>query len=272
MPIEFPVKDQYSMGDFLDLMAALRSPQGCPWDREQTHESIRSNFLEETHEAIEAINQNDVDGLREELGDVLMQVVLHAQIATESGEFTFDDVVDEVCRKLIIRHPHVFGDAIADDAAAVLKTWDSVKRSTKGKEGETATQADLLRNLPRSLPALMRAAKVQSRARRVGFDWPEISGALEALDSETAEFKAAIASGSTQDIEEELGDLLFSAVNVSRFVNVDAEQALTLSTDKFIARFEKVEMLARERGLDMAQMSMEALDELWREAKVLVAD
>lgn len=271
MSIVFPVKDQYTMEDFLDLIAALRSPQGCPWDREQTHESIRSNFLEETHEAIEAINNNDLPGLREELGDVLMQVVLHTQIATEAGEFTFDDVVDEVCRKLIVRHPHVFGDAVADDAAAVLKTWDSVKRSTKGKAGTEATQADLLRSVPRSLPALMRAAKVQGRARRVGFDWPEVSGAMEALESELQEFKAAVASGSAQDVEEELGDLLFSAVNVSRFVDTDAEQALTVSTDKFITRFDKVETLAKQRGLDMTQMSIDELDELWREAKTLVA-
>lgn len=269
MSIDFPVKARYSMGDFLDLIAALRSPQGCPWDREQTHESIRSNFLEETHEAIEAINRGDVAGLREELGDVLMQVVLHAQIAKESGTFTFDDVVDEVCRKLIVRHPHVFGDVVANNASDVLKTWDSVKRATKGGAGETATQTDLLRNVPRTLPALMRADKVQGRARRVGFDWPEISGAMEALDSEVAEFKEAIASGSSKDVEEELGDLLFSAVNVSRFVDVDAEQALTVSTDKFIARFEKVEMLANERNLDMSKMSLEALDELWREAKTL---
>lgn len=271
MSIDFPIKEQYTMEDLLDLMVALRSPQGCPWDREQTHESIRSNFLEETHEAIEAINKRDVAGLREELGDVLMQVTLHTQIATEEGEFTFDDVVDEVCRKLIVRHPHVFGDVVADDAAAVLKTWDAVKRSTKGKEGENATQADLLRSVPRSLPALMRAAKVQGRARRVGFDWPEVSGALAALDSEVAEFKAALASGLAQDIEEELGDLLFSAVNVSRFVDTDAEQALTVSTDKFIARFDRVEALAKERGLDMTQMSIDELDKLWCEAKSLAA-
>ncbi len=272
MSVEFPVKDRYTMEDLLDLMVALRSPEGCPWDREQTHESIRSNFLEETHEAIEAINQKDVAGLREELGDVLMQVTLHTQIATEEGEFTFDDVVDEVCRKLIVRHPHVFGNVVAEDAAAVLKTWDAVKRATKGKDGETATQADVLRSVPRTLPALMRAAKVQGRARRVGFDWPDVSGTMAALDSEVAELKAAVADGSPQEIEEELGDLLFSAVNVSRFVDTDAEQALTVSTDKFIARFDKVESLAKERGLDMTQMSIDELDKLWYEAKKLAAE
>lgn len=267
MSIDFPKKDRYNVSDLLALIAALRSPEGCPWDKEQTHESIRSNFLEETHEAIEAINNGDVAGLREELGDVLMQVVMHTQMAEEEGTFTFDDVVNEVCCKLIVRHPHVFGDAVATDSAAVLKTWDSVKRATKG---ENTTQADILRNVPRSLPALMRAGKVQNRARRVGFDWPDVSGALEAVDSEVAELKAAIAAGRAEDIEEELGDLLFSVVNVSRFVEQDAEQALTLSTDKFITRFEKVEELAKFRNLDMSAMSIDELDELWKEAKNLL--
>ena len=264
MAATFPIKDRYTMQDVLDLMKILRSPEGCPWDREQTHESIRSNFLEETHEAIEAINNGDVAGLREELGDVLMQIIFHAQMEEEAGHFTFDDVLTELCKKLIVRHPHVFGDVQANDAAAVLKTWDSVKRATKG---ENTTQTDLLRNVPRSLPALMRAEKVQGRAKRVGFDWPDISGAWDALTGETDELEAAIASGRPEDIEEELGDLLFSVVNVSRFVNVDAEQAITRATDKFIARFERVEQLAKERGVDMASSTIDELDVLWREAK-----
>lgn len=267
MSIDFPVKERYTMPDLLALIAALRSPEGCPWDREQTHESIRSNFLEETHEAIEAINNGDTAGLREELGDVLMQVVLHTQMAEEDGEFTFDDVVNEVCCKLIVRHPHVFGDVEAKDSAAVLKTWDSVKRATKG---EHTTQADILRSVPRTLPALMRAGKVQNRARRVGFDWPNVSGALEAVDSEILELKAAIQAGRTEEMEEELGDLLFSVVNVSRFIDLDAEQALTVSTDKFITRFEKVEALAASRSLDMSAMSITELDDLWKEAKDLL--
>lgn len=264
MAASFPIKEQYTIQDLLELMVILRSPKGCPWDREQTHESIRSNLLEETHEAIEAINQRDVAALREELGDVLMQVVFHAQIEQESGGFAFNDVVTELCRKLIVRHPHVFGDVQAGDAAAVLKTWDAVKRATKG---EGTTQADLLRSVPRSLPALMRASKVQGRARRVGFDWPEVSGALEALDSETAELKEVIAAGDSEAMEEELGDLLFSAVNVSRFLSLDAEQALTRATDKFIARFDRVEALAAARGVDMTASSLEELDALWREVK-----
>ena len=264
MPVSYTPKDRYTISDLLEVMAILRSPDGCPWDREQTHESIRSNLLEETHEAIEAINNQDMAALREELGDVLLQVVFHAQMEQEAGGFTFDDVVDELCRKLVVRHPHVFGDAQAGDAAAVLKTWDSVKRATKG---EGTTQTDLLRNVPRSLPALMRAEKVQGRARRVGFDWPNVSGALEALDSETVEFKEALATGNADAMEDELGDLLFSAVNVSRFIKVDAEQALVRSTDKFITRFGRVEALAAARGIDMTQASIEELDALWQEAK-----
>lgn len=264
MAISFSPKERYTMSDLLEVMALLRSSDGCPWDREQTHASIRSNLLEEAHEAIEAINQNDTAALREELGDVLLQVVFHARMEEEAGAFSFDDVVDELCRKLVIRHPHVFGEAQANDAASVLKTWDAVKRATKG---EGTTQADLLRNVPRSLPALMRAEKVQGRARRVGFDWPDVSGALEALDSEMAELKEAIAAGDAAAIEEELGDLLFSAVNVSRFVKADAEQALLSATDKFIARFTRVEQLAAAGGVDMSQASLEVLDEFWRQAK-----
>lgn len=263
MAVSFEFKEKYTISDLLEIMRLLRTPEGCPWDREQTHESIRSNLLEETHEALEAIDRGDMPLLQEELGDVLLQVVFHAQMEQEKGSFTFDDVVDGICKKLVVRHPHVFGDVTADDAGQVLKNWDAIKRETKGGK----TQADMLRAVPRALPALMRAGKVQNRARRVGFDWPDVSGALQALDSETAELKQAIASGDAAAMEEELGDLLFSAVNVSRFIDTDAEQALTGATDKFIRRFTVVEQLAAERGVDMASASLEELDRLWEEAK-----
>ena len=263
MPLIFQIKEKYGIQDLLEIMRILRSPEGCPWDREQTHQSIRTDFLEETHEALEAINNDDAEALKEELGDVLLQVVFHARIEEEREVFAFDDVVDGICKKLVVRHPHVFGQETADSAGQVLRNWDAIKRQTKGGK----TQADLLQSVPRTLPALMRAAKVQNRARRVGFDWPDVSGALEALDSETAELKEAIAGGDAAMVEEELGDLLFSAVNVSRFVKADAEQALTGATDKFIRRFARVERLARERGLDMGASSLEELDVLWKEAK-----
>ncbi len=263
MAVSYEEKNRYTLEDLLAIMRILRSPDGCPWDREQTHESIRTDFLEETHEALEAINNDDPTALREELGDVLLQVVFHARIEEEKGGFSFQDVVDGICRKLIVRHPHVFGRTTADSTGQVLQNWDAIKRQTKGGK----TQADLLRSVPRTLPALMRAAKIQNRARRVGFDWPDVSGALEALDSETAELKEAIAAGDSGAVEEELGDLLFSAVNVSRFVGTDAEQALTAASEKFIRRFAVVERLAEERKIDMASADIEMLDELWREAK-----
>ncbi len=263
MAVSFEFKEKYTISDLLEIMRLLRTPEGCPWDREQTHESIRSNLLEETHEALEAIDRGDMPLLQEELGDVLLQVVFHAQMEQEKGSFTFDDVADGICKKLVVRHPHVFGDVTADDAGQVLKNWDAIKRETKGGK----TQADMLRAVPRALPALMRAGKVQNRARRVGFDWPDVSGAMQALDSETMELKQAVASGDTAAMEEELGDLLFSAVNVSRFIDIDAEQALTGATDKFIRRFTVVEQLAAERGVDLASASLEELDRLWDEAK-----
>ncbi len=265
MAVSFPTKDRYTVDDLLAIMALLRSPGGCPWDREQTHESILTDFLEETHEALEAIRQRDTDGLKEELGDVLLQVVFHSRIEEEQGTFAFADVVDGICKKLIVRHPHVFGEITVDGTGQVLKNWDAIKRQTKGGK----TQAELLEGVPRSLPALMRAAKVQNRAKRVGFDWPDISGALEALDSETAEFKDALASQDAAAVEEELGDLLFSAVNVSRFLHTDAEQALTASTDKFIRRFARVEELAKDRNIDLAAASLAEMDALWDEAKQL---
>ncbi len=263
MAIRIETKERYSTEDLLFIMKALRSPDGCPWDREQTHSSIRTDFIEETYEAVEAIDNDDTAALCEELGDVLLQVVFHAEMAAEQNRFDFDDVVDGICKKLIVRHPHVFGDGEANDAAAVLKTWDAVKRQTKGD----VAQSTLLRNLPRALPALMRAAKVQNRAARVGFDWPTIDGALEALKSETIELHEAIAEGDKAHIDEEFGDLLFSAVNVSRFLKTDAELSLNAATDKFIRRFARVETLAAERGVDMQAASLEELDALWDIAK-----
>ena len=256
----------YTAEQLLEVLRILRDPEnGCPWDKVQTHASIRKNFLEETCEVLEAIDADDPAMLREELGDVLMQVVFHADIEKDAGRFTMDDVCDGVVKKLLFRHPHVFGEVTVDGTGQVLRNWDAIKRQTKGGK----TQAELLGGVPRSLPALMRAAKVQNRAKRVGFDWSEISGALDALESETAEFKEALASENPAAVEEELGDLLFSAVNVSRFLHIDAEQALTASTDKFIRRFARVEELAKSREIDLAAASLEEMDALWDEAKRL---
>lgn len=263
MAVVFPEKASYTLADLEEIVRILRSPEGCPWDREQTHQTLRSGLLEETHEALDAISRDDIPGMREELGDVLLQVVFHSDIEREQGSFTMDDVITDICRKLIVRHPHVFGEVQADTTEKVLNNWDAIKRQTK----EDASRAGLLKNLPRSLPALMRAAKVQTRAKRAGFDWPDLNGPWQALLDETRELREAIDGQSPAAVEEELGDLLFSAVNLSRFVDVDAEQALISSTDKFIRRFEEMERLAGERGLELDSASLDEWDVLWRDVK-----
>jgi MazG family protein len=244
-------------------MSLLRAPGGCPWDREQTHESIRSNFIEETYEAIEAIDTKDSELLKEELGDVLLQVVFHAQMEKENGVFSIDDVTDGIVKKLIVRHPHVFGETIVSSSTEVLKNWDEIKKQTK----KQTSQSEVLQSVSKALPALMRSAKVQQKAAKVGFDWPDISGALSKIDEEYRELCEAVEGGNPDECEEELGDLLFSAVNVSRFLKVDPEEALTRSSNKFIERFTKVEKLAEQRGIDMKSSSLVELDRLWDEAK-----
>ena len=261
--VDFTKKDEYNIVDLLEIMALLRQPGGCPWDAKQTHESIKQNFIEETYEVIEAINKNDKGLLCEELGDIMMQVVFHAQIEKEQGSFDFDDICDGICKKLIIRHPHVFGDVEADTVDKVLSNWDEIKNKTKGRK----TVTDSMISVPREFPALMRATKLQKKAADVGFDWDDSSGAFDKLGEEMLELKEAIASGDKPHIEEEFGDLLFSMVNVSRFIKVDSEEALTKASDKFLNRFSKVEQLASQRGVDMKQAPLEVLDSLWDEVK-----
>lgn len=259
----FSAKDSYNVYDLVDIMKLLREPGGCPWDAEQTHTSIKKNLIEETYEVIEAINKDDKALMCEELGDLLMQVVFHAQMESETGCFTFDDVANGVCQKLIERHPHVFGTVKADTVDEVLTNWDAIKRKTKGQK----TTGDAIMSVPRELPALMRAAKVQKKAADVGFDWQSISGALDKLDEEIAELRSAISAGDKANACEELGDVLFSAVNVSRFMHCDAEEALTDATDKFASRFIEVERMASDSGADMKALSLNELDELWNSAK-----
>lgn len=247
-------------------MQVLRGDGGCPWDREQTHQSIRKNMIEETYEVVEAIDQNDTGLLREELGDALLQVVFHAQMEAECGSFTFDDVCDGICKKLILRHPHIFGNVTASTSEEVLRNWDEIKKREKGQKSQT--EAAL--SVPRVLPALMRSSKVQQRAAKTGFDYPGLDDSMKDLDSELCELKEAIASGSEKAVAEEFGDLLFSCVNVSRFLHLDAEESLSFATDKFIRRFAQVERLAAERGVDLKQAELKELDELWAEAKLIV--
>ena len=265
--VEYQQKDHYSINDLLDIVRLLRSEGGCPWDREQTHQSIRSDLIEETCEVIEAIDLEDAELLREELGDVLLQVVFHCRIEEEQSSFKFDDVCDEVCKKLIIRHPHVFGDVTADTTDQVLKNWDAIKMETKGQERYT----DTLTSVAKSLPALMRAQKVGKRAMRAGMDFRCAEDAVACIGGEKAELEAAIASGSKKDIEEEMGDLLFSCVNAARHLGIDAELALKSATEKFIRRFSVTEDLVSQESLDMKNLPIEELDIYWDKAKSIIS-
>ncbi len=263
MKIDFNIKEVYNCDDLLKIMSILRSETGCPWDIEQTHLSLRKNLLEEAYEVAEAIDLASPVLLCEELGDLLLQVVFHSRIAEQEGDFSFLNVTDGICKKLIHRHPHIFSDIIASDSETVLANWDSIKREEKGHKSYT----DTLKSVPASLPALMKSAKVQSRAAKSGFDYPDADWAMKDLLSEIDELKEAISEKNEQNITEELGDLLFSIVNLSRFLKVDAEEALNKSCDKFIYRFEKVENLAISKNIDMKSSDINFLDKLWKEAK-----
>lgn len=259
--IDFVRKERYGMKDLEEIVSILRAPGGCPWDREQTHASLRRGLMEESCEVIEAINEESPEHLKEELGDVLLQVVFHADIEKDAGRFDLEDVADGICKKLIFRHPHVFGDVAVSGTDEVLSNWEDLKRKEKSQQ----TYTDTLTAVAKSLPALWRAEKVQKKAKNAGFDWGECAPAVDKLSEELEELKEAIAQGT--NVEEELGDLLFAAVNVSRFVGADPEETLNAATEKFISRFATVEKLAQSQGQDMAQMSLSELDKLWEAAK-----
>lgn len=260
--VNFKFKENYNIDDLMEIMGILRSPDGCPWDMEQTHKSIRKDFIEEVYEAIEAIDLDDKDLLREELGDVLLQVAFHCQIEKEKNNFTFDDICDELCKKLIVRHPHVFGQTTVSDAGEVLKNWDSIKKETKGQ-----TYGDTLESVAKSLPALMRAQKLGKRAMRAGMDFKNWQDAFDCIQNEARELEEAIKFGNQIQIEEELGDLLFSCVNTARHLDIDAEEALTKASEKFIKRFKETEKLVTLSGVDMTTLSIDELDVYWRQAK-----
>ncbi|MBO5360119.1 MAG: nucleoside triphosphate pyrophosphohydrolase [Clostridia bacterium] len=259
----FEFKKEYNFDDLVRIVAVLRGEGGCPWDAVQTHLTIKKDLIEETYEVIEAINRDDKVLLCEELGDLMLQVVFHSQIETEANCFGISEICDGICKKLIERHPHVFGEVNVSGVDDVLTNWDDIKRRTKNQK--TTTQA--MQAVPRELPALMRSTKIQKKAAKAGFDWNEVSGALDKLEEEIAELREAISQQDDAASFDELGDVLFSAVNVSRFIDVDAEEALTASTDKFFSRFSIVEQLAEKRGIDMKATSLEELDKLWDEAK-----
>ncbi len=273
-------KSNYGFEDLCVIMKILRSPNGCEWDKVQTHESIKENAVEEAYEVFDAIENKNAENLKEELGDLLLQVIFHSEMEEETGGFNINDVIDNLCKKLVFRHPHVFGDTKAQNADEALDNWNSRKMVEKNQSSFTQT----LKAVPRHFPALLRAQKVQKRAKKAGFDWDDKFLALKKVYEEADELKAEMEKQSLKNLnnsdtdnlnncdnydklEEELGDLIFSAVNVSRFINVNSEDALHKATEKFINRFGLVEEKANQKGIDMEKASLEVLDRLWEEAK-----
>lgn len=261
--VDFKFKDKYNIDDLIEIVKLLRSENGCPWDKEQTHKSIRMDFLEEVYEVIEAIDFDSEEMLREELGDVLLQVVFHSQIETEKGSFNFENVTNDICQKLIVRHPHVFGEISVENSEEVLKNWDSIKKETKGQE----TFTDTLKSVPRVFPSLLRASKLGKRASRANLDFKDADSAFKALQGEVEELSLAIESGDTEMISEEIGDVLFSTVNVARKLGLNSEELLTKSNEKFISRFAKVEQIALENNENLQDLSPDKIDEYWNKAK-----
>jgi tetrapyrrole methylase family protein/MazG family protein len=261
-----PLQAQREPQTLQEVMARLRAPDGCPWDREQTHASLRKYLLEETYEALEALDRGDVVALEEELGDLLLQIVFHAQVADEAGAFDLGDVVAGIVGKLIRRHPHVFGEEVAADAGAVLRNWEVMKRAERqGKAAATGQEAvrSMLDGVSRAMPALAYAQAVQDRAARVGFDWPEVTGVLEKVAEEAGELASAPPAGR----QGELGDLLFTIVNLARHLEIDAEEALRAANGKFRARFAAMEGAAGASGKTLEEYDLAGLDALWNEAK-----
>ncbi len=272
-------KNHPAFDEFVDTIAALRAPDGCPWDKEQTHGSIASNMIEEAYEAVDAIEAADVAHMREELGDVLLQVVLQSQIAADEGEFTIDDVCEEVNAKIVRRHPHVFGDVAAGDANEVLDMWDQVKLQEKAA---APAQQGLLDGVPRSFPALMQAQKISRKAAAVGFEWESVDDVWAKVGEEIAELKEAYAAApkspngkvskdhegaAVREVELELGDVLFSLVNVGRKMGLDAEAALRATCVKFRDRWAFMEQQAAARGVELEALDQAQLEAMWNEAK-----
>ena len=255
--INFFYKENYSFEDLLEIMRILRSEEGCPWDREQTHGSIRANLIEEAYEAAEAIDLGDSALLCEELGDVLLQVVFHSRMSEEAGGFAIGDVTDGVCKKLIVRHPHIFGDIKAETSEEVLSNWEDIKNKTKGHK----TPSDAVNAVARSLPALIRAEKVQGRAEKSGLGKSEPKTAEERFEKERERFAVSLSAGT--GAEDALGELLFAAAGIARSMGINPERALEKATDRFAGRFAKLEKLAEEKGVSFQGTGSEELDMLW---------
>ncbi len=247
----------------VNLMARLRGPDGCPWDKKQTSVSLKPFLIEECYEVIDALEEADPDKVREELGDLLFQIIFHSRIAEEKGEFTIHDVIRTNVEKMTRRHPHVFGDEKLETAQEVLANWEEIKKKEKGYE----KRKSILEGVPRSMPSLVRAHRLQERAARVGFDWKHLNETLPKLDEEIAEFKESLKTENAAQIEEELGDIFFTLVNISRFLDVDPEEALRKTISKFISRFRHIEERAADAGRSLNDMTIEEMEKLWQEAK-----
>ncbi len=271
-PIEFATTER-PLYRLVTIVDRLLGPGGCPWDQAQTHESLKKYLLEETYEVFEAIDDKDLGALREELGDLLLQPVLHAQIEHAAGSFNIDDVATAICEKLVRRHPHVFGDVVAEDEEAVLKNWDAIKRLEKSSpetensvlDPDTPLKPNVLGGVPKAMPALLRANEISKRAARSGFEWETLNGVFAKLTEEEAELKEAIEQGDKDAIESELGDLLFTVVNVGRWCKVEPEEALRKMLDRFSHRFTAMEELAK---VPLTDLTPAAWENLWQQAKI----
>lgn len=250
-----------------EIVEILRSPEGCPWDREQTHQSLRKNLIEEAYEVLETFDEDDPDHMAEELGDLMLQIMLHSQIEAEEGGFTVWDVIAGLNEKLIRRHPHVFGEMKADDANEALSNWQQIKQEEKRSKGIDPEELPLLSGVPRELPGLMKAYKLQKKAASVGFDWSQLDEVLKVVESELVELKEAIGSLSKKEQQEELGDLLFSVVNLARFLKIEPEEAMSGANRKFFDRFGYIERQLRLKGKSFDQTDLQEMESLWQEAK-----
>lgn len=262
------MKDRYDFSELVEIMALLRSGNGCPWDREQTHESLKRYLIEETYEVLEAIDMGSSERLCEELGDLLLQIIFHARIAEEEGNFNIGDVITGISRKMICRHTHVFGNDRADTADEVVDNWEAIKKKEKGQK----TQTSVLKDVPSNLPALMRSCKVQQKAAQVGFDWDNIEDVFLKIEEEIQELKDVYKSKNVERITDEMGDVFFALVNLSRFLKVQPELALTGATNKFIKRFEYVEKESARAGRRLEDMTLREMDELWNVAKIQISE
>jgi tetrapyrrole methylase family protein / MazG family protein len=261
----------------VEIMSTLRGPNGCPWDKQQDHNTLKPMLVEETYEVLEAVDNNDPEGLREELGDLLLHIVFHAQLGKEAGSFNIDGVLDGICEKLIRRHPHVFGSDTAASAEEVVRNWEAIKAEEKARKltGRTPEQRSRLEGIPSKLPALHEAHQISSRAVRVGFDWPTIEGVFDKLEEETRELREALnqpEQSRQAKLEDEIGDLFFVVVNLARFLNVDSESALKRANRKFKTRFQHMEAQLARDGKDIEKTNLEEMERLWRQAKIETAN